>query len=250
MAGHSKWANIKHRKAIQDSRRSKVWTRILREVTIAARQGGAEPENNPSLRLAIQNAKGANIPKETLERAIKKGSGGEAENLEPITYECYGPVGVGMYIEATTDNLNRTLGNIRALLNKHGGTLATKGSLNFVFSQKGVFRFAAPGMEPDEFEMELIDAGADEITRGETSWEVQTPLEQFGAMLHFLEQKTVPIGEANLQRIPLIFKKLTLEEAKQALRLIERLEDDDDINEVYHNLELTEELEAALNADV
>lgn len=249
MAGHSKWANIKHRKAVQDSRRSKVWTRILREVTIASRQGGPEPENNPSLRLAIQNAKGANIPKDTVERAIRKGSGQEADNLEPVMYECYGPAGLGIIIEATTDNLNRTLGNIRANLNKYGGSLASRGALNFVFAQKGVFVLDVPAPDKaDELEMLLIDAGAEEVMRGETQWEVQSAFEDFGSMVQALHDAGLSSREANLQRIPLIFKKLAADDARLALKLIARLEEDEDIDTVYHNLEYNEELAAALIA--
>jgi len=249
MAGHSKWANIKHRKAVQDSRRSKVWTRILREVTIASRQGGPEPENNPSLRLAIQNAKGANIPKDTVERAVRKGSGQEADNLQPVVYECYGPSGLGIIIEATTENLNRTLGNIRANLNKYGGSLASRGALNFVFAQKGVFVLGAPdAAKADDLEMLLIDAGAEEVQRGETEWEVQSAFDDFGAMVQALHDAGIQAREANLQRMPVIFKKLHTDDARQALKLIARLEEDDDIDTVYHNLEFSEELAAQLIA--
>lgn len=249
MAGHSKWANIKHRKAVQDSRRSKVWTRILREVTIASRQGGPEPENNPSLRLAIQNAKGANIPKDTVERAVRKGSGQEADNLQPVVYECYGPAGLGLIIEATTENLNRTLGNIRANLNKYGGSLASRGALNFVFVQKGVFVLDAPAESAaDDLEMRMIDAGAEEVQRSETQWEVHCAVEDFGSMLQALQEAGIQAREANLQRIPVIFKKLSSDDARQALKLINKLEEDDDIDTVYHNLEYNEALAEALIA--
>ena len=249
MAGHSKWANIKHRKAVQDSRRSKVWTRILREVTIASRQGGPEPENNPSLRLAIQNAKGANIPKDTVERAVRKGSGQEADNLQPVVYECYGPSGLGIIIEATTENLNRTLGNIRANLNKYGGSLASRGALNFVFVQKGVFMLDAPAPEQaDEVEMLLIDAGADDVQRNEHQWEVHCAFEDFGPMVQALHDAGIQAREANLQRIPVIFKKLAADDARLALKLIAKLEEDDDIDTVYHNLEYDEALAEALIA--
>src|SRR6056300_1389317 len=133
MAGHSKWANIKHRKAAQDAKRSKVWTRIIKELTIASRDGGPDPDSNPALRLCIQNAKGANMPKETMERAIKKGAGAEAANLQTLTYEGYAPYGIALFIEATTDNLNRTVANVRMVFNKYNGSLGTNGSLSFIF---------------------------------------------------------------------------------------------------------------------
>ena len=137
MAGHSKWANIKHRKAAQDAKRAKVWTRIIKELTIASRDGGPDPDTNPALRLAVQNAKGANMPKDTIERAIKKGAGGEGQNLQEVTYEGYAPNGIAVFIEATTDNLNRTVANVRSIFNKYNGSLGTNGSLSFIFDQKG-----------------------------------------------------------------------------------------------------------------
>ena len=139
MAGHSKWANIKHRKAAQDSKRAKVWTRIIKELTIAARDHGPDPDTNPALRLCIQNAKGANMPKDTMERAIKKGSGAEAANLQVLTYEGYAPHGIAIFIEAGTDNLNRTVASVRSIFTKNNGSLGTNGSLSFIFEPKGVF---------------------------------------------------------------------------------------------------------------
>lgn len=142
MAGHSKWANIKHRKGAQDKKRAKIFTRILKEITVAARDGGPDAEANPTLRLAIQNAKGANIPKDTIERAVNKGSGSDADNLQFLTYEGYGPFGVAVFLECMTDNINRTVANIRSVFSKAGGSLGTNGSLNFIFNQKGVFEIS------------------------------------------------------------------------------------------------------------
>ena len=133
MAGHSKWANIKHRKAAQDKKRAKVWTRIIKEITIAARDGGPDLDSNPALRLAVQNGKGANLPKDTIERAIKKGSGAEAANLQTVTYEGYAPHGIAIFVEATTDNINRTVAAVRSIFTKKGGNLGTNGSLSFIF---------------------------------------------------------------------------------------------------------------------
>ena len=139
MAGHSKWANIKHRKAAQDNKRAKVFTRAIKEITIAARDGGGELDTNPSLRLAVQNAKGANMPKDTIERAIKKGLGGEGANLVEITFEGYASNGIAVFVEATTDNNNRTVASVRSIFNKYGGNLGTNGSLGFLFERKGIF---------------------------------------------------------------------------------------------------------------
>ena len=166
MAGHSKWANIKHRKAAQDKKRGKLFTRIIKEITIAARDGGADPDSNPGLRLAIQNAKGANMPKDTVERAIKKGAGGDGANLAEITFEGYASNGIAVFVEATTDNNNRTVASVRSVFNKYGGNLGTNGSLSFIFDRKGVFtinKTAFEGKDIEELEMELIDGGLEEM---------------------------------------------------------------------------------------
>jgi YebC/PmpR family DNA-binding regulatory protein len=180
---------------------------------------------------------------------VRKGSGQEADNLQPVVYECYGPAGLGIIIEATTENLNRTLGNIRANLNKYGGSLASRGALNFVFAQKGVFVLDAPAPEQaDEVEMLLIDAGADDVQRLDQQWEVHCAFEDFGPMVQALHDAGILPREANLQRIPVIFKRLTADDARLALKLIAKLEEDDDIDTVYHNIEFSEELATQLIA--
>lgn len=251
MAGHSKWANIKHRKGAQDKRRAKVFTRCIREITLAARDGNPDPEANPALRLAIQNAKGANIPKDTIERAIQKGKGGEAQGLEPLTYEGYGPGGVGIILEVFTDNINRTVANIRTVFNKMGGNLSTNGSLDFVFSRNGVFEIPSSelsGKDRASIELELIDGGAEEIEFTEHGLTIYTAFKDFGLMQKTLEKLNLTAGSAEIRRIPNDTVALPLEEAKHILKMIDRFEEDDDISTVYHNLELTEELEASLNA--
>jgi YebC/PmpR family DNA-binding regulatory protein len=185
MAGHSKWANIKHRKAAQDKKRAKIWTRIIKEVTIAARDGGGDPDTNPALRLAVQNAKGANMPKDTIERAIKKGSGGEAANLETVTYEGYAPHGIAIFVEATTDNINRTVANVRAIFNKYNGSLGTNGSLSFIFDTKGVFTIENEKLadqDEEELELELIDGGAEDVERDDELTTIYTSFDDFGNM--------------------------------------------------------------------
>lgn len=251
MAGHSKWANIKHRKGAQDKRRAKVFTRCIREITLAARDGNPDPESNPALRLAIQNAKGANIPKDTIERAIQKGRGGEAQGLTPLTYEGYGPGGVGIILEVFTDNINRTVANIRTVFNKLGGNLSTNGSLDFVFSRNGVFRLSNDQISKHDraaLELALIDGGAEDLEFDEEGLTIYTAFTDFGLMQRTLEQLQLEAENAEIRRIPLNTVSLPVEEAKHILKMVERFEDDDDISTVYHNLELTEALEAALNA--
>lgn len=245
MSGHSKWANIKHRKGAQDKKRSKIFTKILKEITIAARIGGSDPSGNAALRLALQNARGANIPKDTTDRAIKKGAGGEGETFENLNYEAYGPGGVGVFIETSTDNPNRTVANIRSILFKNDGSLGTNGSLSFVFEQKGVFlldKESLIGKNMETLEMDLIDGGADDIEIHEENMTIYTPLAEFGNMQRKLEELNLEAKEATLQRIPLNTKKLDVKDAQKVLKLIEKLEDDDDVQTVYHNLELTDEL--------
>jgi YebC/PmpR family DNA-binding regulatory protein len=252
MAGHSKWANIKHRKGAQDKKRAKIFTRIIKELTVAARDAGPDPDANPALRLAIQNAKGANMPKDTMERAIKKGAGGEGANLEPVTYEGYGPNGIAFFVEGMTDNLNRTVANVRSVFNKTGGSLGTNGSLSFIFTQKGVFTLAKSsfeGKDLDEVELELIEGGAEEIEKGEETWIVTTSFEDFGNLQKKLEELNIDAQSSEVQRIANSTTALDIDSARQVLNAIEKFEDIDDVNTVYHNLELTDELLEALESE-
>lgn len=245
MAGHSKWANIKHRKAAQDKKRAKVWTRIIKEITIAARDGGPDPDINPQLRLAIQNAKGANMNKDTMERAIKKGSGEEAANLQTLTYEGYAPHGVAIFVEATTDNLNRTVAAVRSIFTKNGGTLGTNGSLSFIFDTKGVFTInnsVLEGKDAEELELELIDGGAEDIERDEEITSIFTSFDDYGNMQTKLSELGIEVQATEIQQLPKTTKVLGAEEAKEVLSMIDKFEDDDDVQAVYHNLELTEEI--------
>lgn len=250
MAGHSKWANIKHRKAAQDKKRSKRFTRILKELQVAVRQGLPDPDANPSLRLAMQNARGAGIPKDTVERVIAKAQGKDAQDLTPQTYECYGPAGVGLVIEAMTDNLNRTIANLRATLSKMGGSLGTSGSLRFIFDQKGVFELPLPSTDSAEnVELALIEGGAEEIEKLEEKWEVITAFTDFGNMQKTLEELAIEAISAEIQWIPNTHKHIALADAMKLFKLIEKLEDDDDISRVFHNLELTDEIAAELEKE-
>jgi len=250
MAGHSKWANIKRRKGAQDAKRAKVFTRILKEIAIAVKEGGSpDPDSNPRLRLAVANAKGVNMPKDNINRAIKKASDKDSENYEEVTYEGYGPAGIALFVEATTDNINRTVSNVRAIFTKYGGSLGTNGSLEFIFNRKGVFIVplsALDGMDMDEFEMELIDGGAEEVEKDNEFVTIYTSFEDFGNMQKKLEELSVEAESQELQRIPNSTQALDVEDGKKILNIIEKFEEDDDVNTVYHNMEITAELEAAI----
>jgi len=249
MAGHSKWANIKHRKAAQDKKRAKVWTRIIKEITIAARDNGPDLDSNPALRLAVQNAKGANLAKDTIERAIKKGSGAEAANLQTYTYEGYAPHGIAIFVEATTDNLNRTVAAVRSIFTKNGGTLGTNGSLSFIFDTKGVFTIdntALEGKNEDSLELELIDGGAEDVEKDDEITVIYTSFEDYGAMQSKLAELQIEAQSTEIQQIPKTTTTLSINDAQEVLKIIDKFEDDDDVQCVYHNLELTEELIAIL----
>jgi len=241
MSGHSKWATIKRKKGALDAKRGKVFTKIIKEISIAARLSGPEPDANPRLRLAIQNAKGANMPKDNIERAIKKGAGTDGADYIETTYEGnYGSVGI--FIECTTDNLNRTVSNIRSAFNKHGGSLGTNGSLSFMFSRKGVFHIVQPAnLDLDDFTLELIDAGAEDVEVEEGYITVYCAMEDFGALQKKLEEMKITVENAELQRIPTVLTKLDDDNFKKAMKFVEVLEDDDDVQKVYHNIETTEE---------
>ena len=245
MAGHSKWANIKHRKAAQDKKRAKVWTRIIREITIAARDNGPDLDSNPALRLAVLNGKGANLPKDTIERAIKKGSGAEAANLQRHTYEGYGPHGIAIFLDTTTENINRTVANIRSIFSKNNGSLGTNGSLSFIFDTKGVFVLANDTIQDrdaDELELELIEGGAEEIEKEEETTSIFTNFEDFGAMQSKLAELNLEAISTEIQQLPTTTTALTVDQAMEVLKIIDKFEEDDDIQAVYHNMELTDEL--------
>ncbi len=251
MAGHSKWANIKRRKGAQDAKRAKVFTRILKEISIAVKEGGnPDPDANPRLRLAIANAKGVNMPKDNINRAIKRASDKDSENYQEVTYEGYGPSGIALFVEATTDNINRTVSNVRAIFTKYGGSLGTNGSLEFIFDRKGVFTIpmeAIEGKDLDELEMELIDGGAEEVEREEEFITIYTSFEDFGNMQKKLEELEIEAESQELQRIPNNTQALSLEDGQKVLNIIEKFEEDDDVNAVFHNMEMTEELAEAMS---
>ena len=251
MSGHSKWANIKHRKGAQDAKRSKIFTRIIKEITVAVKEGGSEQETNPRLRTAMQNAKGANMPKDTIGRTIKKACGADGTSYEEVTFEGYASNGVAVFVECTTDNNNRTVANIRATFSKYGGNLGTNGSLEFIFDRKGVFAIALENMdlEMEEFEMELIDAGLEEMEKEEDIILVYTDFTDFSAMQKKLEELSIEVQSAELQRIPTTSKILDVDKSKSVLKMIDKFEEDEDVQQVFHNMELTEEILNAMDSE-
>ena len=252
MAGHSKWANIKHRKGAQDKKRAKQFTRAIKEISVAVKEGGGpDPEANPGLRNAIANAKGVNMPKDTIERAIKKASGADADNYELVTFEGYGPNGIAFFIECTTDNTNRTVASVRSIFSKNGGNLGTNGSLEFLFDKKGVFAIEREkiAMDLEEFELELIEGGASKIEKEDDFITIYTDFTDFGLMAAKLEELDIEVKSSEVQRIPMNTLELPIDDAKKILNLAEKFEDDDDVQNVYHNMEITDDLVAELEQE-
>ncbi len=250
MSGHNKWSTIKRKKGALDAKRSKIFSKIIKEITVAVKESGNEPDNNPRLRMAIANSKGCNMPKENVQRAISKASA-EGGNLIEVTFEGYAPGGVALFIECLTDNNLRTVSSVRAVFNKRNGNLGTNGSLSFLFDRKGVFQIpkANVKIDRDEFEMEVIDAGAEDLDDEEESFTITTPMDYFGAMQKKLEEMNIAVENAELQRIPNLFKNVEVDTAKSILKMVEAFEELDDVQNIYHNIEMTPELEEALAGD-
>jgi YebC/PmpR family DNA-binding regulatory protein len=247
MSGHSKWSTIKRKKGALDTKRGKIFTRIIKDINIAIKEGGSsDVDSNPRLRLAIANAKGANMPKDNITRAIKKAEDKGGESYQETSYEGYGPGGIALFVEASTDNLKRTVANVRAIFSKYEGSLGTNGSLEFLFDRKGVFVLneeTLAAKEHDELEMALIDGGAEEIEKEEDTWTVYSSFEDFGNMQKKFEEIRIEPESQELQRIPKTNQTLDLETAQKVVSILEKFEENDDVNSVFHNLEITEELE-------
>lgn len=241
MAGHSKWANIKHRKGAQDAKRGKIFTKLIKEITVAVKASGPDAESNPRLRLALQNARGQNMPKDTIERAIKKASGEGAENYDEVTFEGYGPDGIAVFVECATDNNTRTVSNVRSYFRKFNGSLGKDGCLQFVFDRKGVFLIENNKLNEDDFTMEMIDAGAEDVEFNEDLITVFSVMEDFGNIQKKLNDLEIEPKEAGLQRIPNNMKETSKNNFDTFMKLIDALEEDDDVQKVYHNLEFDEE---------
>lgn len=242
MSGHSKWSTIKRKKGAIDARKGKLFSKIVKEIQVSVREAGSDVDSNPRLRMAIQNAKGVNMPKENIDRAIKKASS-EGASLQEVTYEGYGPSGIAIYIECLTDNNLRTVSNIRSVFNKRGGNLGTNGSLSFLFDRKGVFTVPKGNFDPEEFQLEIIDAGVEECELEDDIFIITTSLEDFGSVQKKLDEMGIHIENAELQRIPNDTKTLDIDAARKVLKIIEDFEELDDVQNIFHNLEITEEIE-------
>lgn len=243
MAGHSKWANIQHRKGKQDAKRGKVFTKWIREITVAARMGGGDPASNPRLRAAIDKALGSNMTRDTIDRAIKRGAGGlEDSNMEEIRYEGYGPSGVAIIVDCMTDNRNRTVSEVRHLFSKHGGNLGTDGSVAYLFTKRGTLTFA-PGSNEDRVMEVALEAGADDvITHDDGSMDVLTAPENFAAVSNAMKQAGLNPAQEEVTMLASTEVSLDQEAAEKMLKLQEALEDLDDVQNVYSNADISEEI--------
>ncbi|MDE2995756.1 MAG: YebC/PmpR family DNA-binding transcriptional regulator [Bacteroidota bacterium] len=239
MAGHNKWSKIKRQKAVTDARRSKVWARITRDIMVAAREGGGDPGMNARLALCLDKAKSANMPKDNIDRAIKRGTGEiQGADYVEMTYEGYGPHGIAVFVEALTDNTNRTVADVRHLFGKYGAGLGQSGSVAFQFDRKGIFDVPAEGVDFDELFLLAADAGAEDVEHDGESFSVTTPVEAFGAVQAALDEAGIKVEEASLQRIANTTSSLGAEEAKSVVKLLELLEELQDVQAVYSTLEM------------
>lgn len=242
MSGHSKWSTIKRKKGAADAKRSKMFSKVVKDITVAVKEGGDDPDSNPRLRLAISNAKGISMPKDNILRAISKGRDKDSANFLELTYEGYLSHGIAVYIECTTDNQQRTVSSVRSVFNKYSGNLGTNGSLSFLFDRQGIFTVPKGDLDVDEFELEMIDAGAEDIELNEGIFTVTTSMEDFGNMMKKLEELGIEPENAELQRIPNDAITLNIEAALKIMKVIDIFEEDDDVQNVFHNLEITDEL--------
>jgi YebC/PmpR family DNA-binding regulatory protein len=248
MAGHSQFKNIMHRKGAADARRSKLFSKLAREITVAAKMGLPDPNMNSRLRLAILNARAENMPKDNVERAIKKAAGADGESYDEVRYEGYGPGGVAIIVEALTDNRNRTAGAIRSYLTKHGGSLGETGSLGFLFERVGQIVYKPEAGDADKVLEAAIEAGADDVRSDENGHEITCAFESLGEVSKALEAQLGPAETVKAIYKPLTSAPVDEEKAASMMKLMAVLEDDDDVQQVYTNLEVSDEIMAKLNA--
>ena len=243
MSGHSKWANIKHKKGKADALRGKITTKISREITIAVRMGGADPTGNMKLKLALSKAKANNIPKDNIQRAIQKGAGAlEGQSFEEITYEGYGPAGVAMMVSCLTDNRNRTAADVRHVFSKYGGNLGATGCVGYMFQQKGVFAVSKEtGVEEDDLMMIALEAGAEDIKNEEEGFEIVTTPDAFDDVEKALADAGIEVEMAEITMIPDTMAELSAEDAERVQKRLDVREDLDDVQDVYHNADLPED---------
>ncbi len=243
MAGHSKWANIKHKKAANDRKRGKIWTKLIREVTVAARQGGGDPGSNPRLRLALDKANANNMPKDTIKRAVDRGAGGgDGDNYDEIRYEGYGPGGTAVIVECMTDNRNRTASEVRHAFTKHGGNLGTDGSVAYMFNKQGVISFA-PGIDEDSVMEAALESGAEDVLiNDDGSIDVLTAPDELETVKQGMESEGLKPDNAEQTFRASTTAQLDQETAEKLMRMVETLEDLDDVQEVYSNADIPDSI--------
>jgi len=247
MSGHSKWSTIKHKKGAADAKRGKIFTKVIKEITVAARIGGGDIDGNPRLRLAVQKAKEVNMPQENVTRAIKKGTGElEGVQYEETSYEGYGPGGVAIFMEVMTDNKNRTVGELRATLGKNGGNMGENGCVAWIFEQKGLITVEISAKGEEELLELAIDAGGDDMQTVDDSYEITTSVESFEPVRKAIEDAGIKTQSSELTRIPQNTVNVEEKHCKSLLRLMDSLEDHDDIQKVYSNFEITDEIIATI----
>ncbi len=243
MSGHSKWASIKHKKALVDAKRGKMFTKLIREITVAAKTGGGDPGSNPRLRLAISTAKSGNMPADNIERAVKKGTGAlEGVNYEEVVYEGYGPEGVAIYVQCLTDNKNRTASEIRNIFSKKNGNMAGAGSVSWLFEKKGLIVVNESKANEDQLMELVLNAGAEDLTKAGDKFEIITGASDFETVKKALDDAKIPHETADLQMIPKNLVPVSVTNARQVLALIETFEDHDDVQHVYANCDIPDEV--------
>ena len=241
MSGHNKWASIKHKKGAMDAKRGKIFTKIIRELTVASKLGGSDPDMNPRLRAGVTKAKEANMPNDNIDKAIKRGAGElEGVNYEEKTYEGYGPDGVAIIIDALTDNTNRTTAEMRKLLSRAGGNLGENGCVSYMFDTKGVIYIPKEEYQEDELFEIALDTGAEDMQHSDTEYIIYTSMPDFGNVRDGLEKKDIKIKSSGLERIAKTTVPLSEEKAEKVITLIDKLEDSDDVQAVYSNADIAE----------
>lgn len=246
MAGHSKWAQIKRKKAVTDARRGQLWTKLLKEVTVAARLGGGDPDGNPRLRTAVQDAKSSNVPNDNIDRAIKRGTGElEGVSYEEVTYEGYGPGGVAILVEVVTDNRNRSVAEIRHLFSKSGGNLGESGCVAWMFDKKGLFAIDKAQMTEEEFMELALEIEAEDISIEEDTYEIYSQPELFGVIREELERREIPLLARELAMLPQNQINVDADKTPQLLRLMEALEDQEDVQNVWANFDIDNDVLAS-----
>lgn len=249
MSGHSKWASIKRKKGKTDAQRGQLFTRLIKEITVAAREGGGDPEGNPRLRAAIQSAKGANMPQANIDKAIKRGTGElPGVSYEAVSYEGYGPGGVAMLIETLTDNKNRTVAEIRHIMSKHGGNIGEVGCVGWMFHKRGAISVDKEKADEEKLFMVAVDAGALDVKLEGDSFEILTEFEDFDKVKKGLEENNIPLDQAEITMIPQTVVKLEGKEAEQMLKLMEDLEGHDDVQKIYANFDIAVEIMEKMTA--